>query len=125
MNNGKYSESDVIEFLKKVKVDSLGLSKRVVETLENDGIKTLYDLCETSIIKFKGGIPGLGPKGQNEVLDCMELFGLRFKWDDSIIYNDLFSDSFKQKYNTRYEEVDTSLILDVLMRIERNTYYSD
>lgn len=125
MNNGKYSESDVIEFLKKIKVDSIGISKRVVDLLEENGMETLYDLCETELLKFKSGIPGLGEVGQKEVIDRMEQFGLKFKWNENSPYSDLFLDKYKQNCNTRYEEVDISLIIDVLMCIEREKYYSD
>ncbi len=118
MTEDQYSDSDVIDFLKKIGIKSIGVSEKAVEALNKENINTLYDLCETDLLKFRGGIPGLGQVRQREVQNIMTELGLRFKWTGHSPYDSLFSESWKQKCNTKYSEVDVSKILDLLMKNE-------
>ena len=118
MGANNYSKTDVIKFLKTIKILSIGLTPQVTKALQGAGVDTLYDLCETDYLKFRTEIRGLGVVGQKEVQARMGQLGLRFRWNEDSPYVKLFSNELKENCNTDYEEVNISRILDLVMRWE-------
>lgn len=76
-NDEEGDEKDISDVL-KTRIDTLDLSTRVLNALNNANIRTLGGLSRKKEIDLME-LPGLGQKGVDEIKDLMEKYGLQTK----------------------------------------------
>lgn len=115
-----YSEEDVIKLLKIANLDKFDLPAEVVRILYEDGIKTLYDLCNISYFELKYMLPGIGEARSRKITEFMSRYGLDFMRNGYEPYTNslLFMNQRDSVKLFDYTKVDTNKIIEVLTNKE-------